>query len=60
MINQALGAGLPVITSDAVGAGLDLVEDGVNGLRFRAGDVDELQRCIERLVASPDDRPGMG
>jgi glycosyltransferase involved in cell wall biosynthesis len=54
VVNQALGAGLPVITSDAVGAGLDLIEDGVNGLRFPSGDVDELQRCIERLIASPE------
>jgi glycosyltransferase involved in cell wall biosynthesis len=52
VVNQALGAGLPVITSDAVGAGLDLVENGVNGLRFPAGDADQLQHCIERLVAS--------
>jgi glycosyltransferase involved in cell wall biosynthesis len=54
VVNQALGAGLPVITSDAVGAGLDLVDDGVNGLRFRAGDVEQLQSCIERLIASPE------
>jgi glycosyltransferase involved in cell wall biosynthesis len=54
VVNQALGAGLPVITSDAAGAGLDLVEDGVNGLCFPAGDVDQLQRGIERLVASPE------
>lgn len=54
VVNQALGAGLPVITSDAVGAGLDLVEEGVNGLRFRAGDVEQLQGCLERLLASPE------
>ena len=40
MINQALAAGLPIITSDAVGAGLDLVENGVNGMRVAAGDVE--------------------
>ena len=28
VINQALAAGLPIITSNAVGAGLDLVENG--------------------------------
>jgi glycosyltransferase involved in cell wall biosynthesis len=54
VVNQALGAGLPVITSDAVGAGLDLVDDGVNGLRFRAGDVEQLQQRLERLIASPE------
>ena len=54
VINQALGAGVPVISSDAAGAGMDLVEDGVNGLRFIAGDVDGLQKAMERLAANPE------
>jgi glycosyltransferase involved in cell wall biosynthesis len=54
VVNQALGAGLPVICSDAVGAGTDLVEENVNGLRFPAGDVDGLERCLKLLAASPD------
>ena len=54
VINQALGAGLPVICSDAVGAGLDLVEENVNGLRFAAGSAGELQRCMDQVVASPE------
>jgi len=35
-----------MICSDAVGAGLDLVEENVNGLRFASGNVDELERCM--------------
>ncbi len=54
VINQALGAGLPVICSDAVGAGTDLVEENINGLHFAAGDVDALQNCIERMAKSPE------
>ncbi len=54
VINQALGAGLPVICSDAVGAGTDLVEEKVNGLHFAADDVDGLQNCLERLATSPE------
>jgi glycosyltransferase involved in cell wall biosynthesis len=50
VVNQALGAGLPVITTDAVGAGLDLVEPHVNGLLTRAGDVDSLQSAMEYLA----------
>jgi glycosyltransferase involved in cell wall biosynthesis len=53
-VNQALGAGLPVIASDAVGAGMDLVEDGVNGLHFAAGDLDGLQRSMECVASSRD------
>jgi glycosyltransferase involved in cell wall biosynthesis len=52
VVNQALGSGLPVITSDAVGAGLDLVEHEVNGLHFPAGDVDSLERSMERVAAN--------
>jgi glycosyltransferase involved in cell wall biosynthesis len=55
VVNQALGAGLPVITSDAVGAGLDLVEDGVNGLKCAAGDLDDLEKCMERIASRPDE-----
>ena len=53
VVNQAIGAGLPVICSDAVGAGHDLVESGVNGLLFPAGDVPALTRCMERLAGDP-------
>jgi glycosyltransferase involved in cell wall biosynthesis len=53
VVNQAIGAGLPVICSDAVGAGHDLVEPEVNGLRFKAGDVAALTRCMERLATDP-------
>jgi glycosyltransferase involved in cell wall biosynthesis len=60
VVNQALGAGLPVITSDAVGAGMDLVEDEVNGLRFRAGDLDGLQKCMEKLASHPNTIRRMG
>jgi glycosyltransferase involved in cell wall biosynthesis len=53
VINQALGAGLPIICSDAVGAGTDLVEDNINGLKFTAGDLNGLQNRLERLAKSP-------
>ncbi|MGA3172463.1 MAG: glycosyltransferase family 4 protein [Chthoniobacteraceae bacterium] len=53
VVNQAIGAGLPVICSDAVGAAHDLVEPGVNGLRFPPGDVPALTQCMERLAADP-------
>src|SRR5439155_16396241 len=54
VVNQALGAGLPVICSDAVGAGLVLVEENVNGLRFASGNVDELERCMEQMLNNPE------
>ncbi|MEA3207643.1 MAG: hypothetical protein QOE70_700 [Chthoniobacter sp.] len=54
VVNQALGAGLPIVCSDLVGAGHDLVEPEVNGLRFRAGDVDTLMAALSRLMAEPE------
>ncbi len=54
VVNQALGAGLPIICSDSVGAGLDLVEEGINGLRFAAGNAGELERCMEEVISDPD------
>jgi glycosyltransferase involved in cell wall biosynthesis len=53
VVNQAIGAGLPVICSDAVGAGYDLVEAGVNGVLFPVGDVAALGGCMERFLDEP-------
>jgi glycosyltransferase involved in cell wall biosynthesis len=53
VVNQAIAAGLPVVCSDQVGAGYDLVEEGVNGIRFRSCDVKSLQEAMQRFVDSP-------
>ncbi|MBK0399765.1 glycosyltransferase family 4 protein [Limibaculum sp. M0105] len=52
VLNEALGAGLPIIASDAVGAAHDLVTDGVNGLIAQAGDRTSL--CKALLVMAED------
>jgi glycosyltransferase involved in cell wall biosynthesis len=54
VVNQALASGLPVITSNAVGAGIDLVDDGVNGICVEAGDVEALYAAMETLALNPD------
>ena len=53
VVNQALGAGLAVVASDAAGAAHDLVEPGVNGLRVPAGDGLALHAAMDRLVRQP-------
>jgi len=60
VVNQALGAGLPVICTDAVGAGHDLVDDGVNGYRVPAGDAEELTGRMEDLVVQRERIPEFG
>jgi glycosyltransferase involved in cell wall biosynthesis len=50
VVNQALAAGLPIITSDAVGAGLDLIENGINGMRVCANDPEALYSAMEAFA----------
>jgi glycosyltransferase involved in cell wall biosynthesis len=54
VVNQALAAGLPVITSDAVGAGLDYVKNEINGVRVKAGDVDALYKAMQTVAQNPE------
>jgi glycosyltransferase involved in cell wall biosynthesis len=53
VVNQALGAGLPILCSDKVGAASDLVRDEFNGQVFRAGDAASLATAMQRLVDEP-------
>lgn len=60
VVNQALAAGLPIVSTDAVGAAIDLVEDGGNGRIVRAGDEQQLQAAIEELVVNAAQREAFG
>jgi glycosyltransferase involved in cell wall biosynthesis len=51
---QALATGIPIITSDAVGAGLDYVRNGINGVTVKAGDVDELYGALQTFAHNPE------
>jgi glycosyltransferase involved in cell wall biosynthesis len=53
VVNQALGAGLPIICSNAVGAAVDLVEPEVNGAIVPAGDVDALYQALMNYLQTP-------
>ena len=53
VVNEVMNAGKPVIVSDQVGAGADLVKPGVNGGIFKAGDADDLQRVLEPYLRDP-------
>lgn len=61
VVNEAMAAGLPVIVSDAAGCSDDLVREGVNGFRFRAGDTGQLGGLLRRVAdAGPEERARMG
>ncbi|GAA0761635.1 glycosyltransferase involved in cell wall biosynthesis [Erythromicrobium ramosum] len=56
VINEALGAGLPIIVSDTVGAGRDLVRDGHNGMVTPVEDISALADALLRIGSDHDVR----
>jgi glycosyltransferase involved in cell wall biosynthesis len=53
VIHEALQHHRPVICSD-IGSMVERIDDGVNGLLFRAGDPYNLADTIQRAVSSPE------
>lgn len=49
VVEEALYWGLPVIVSDRVGSGEDMVKDLNTGLIFKNNDREDLQRCIDQM-----------
>ena len=61
VVNEGLCFSLPLVVSDQVGAGPDLVKHGVNGHVFPAGDVSALAEGMSTLTdLSEEDRLKMG
>jgi glycosyltransferase involved in cell wall biosynthesis len=60
VVNEAMNFNLPIVVSDRVGCGADLVRSGENGMIFRSGDVRELSDVLQQLVASPELRRRFG
>jgi glycosyltransferase involved in cell wall biosynthesis len=60
VVNEAMNAAKPVVVSDRVGAGQDLVEDGTNGFIYPVGDVTTLADRLRQLVENPERRATMG
>ena len=60
VVNQALGAGLPVITTETVGAAHDLVREGVNGLIVPSGEATPLAEALLQLGHDQTLRESMG
>ncbi len=60
VVNEALCFGLPVIVSDMVGCGGDLVRDKENGYLFPLGDIEKLAHCIASIAESGERREMFG
>lgn len=50
VVNEAMAASMPVIVSDTVGSGYDLVQGQNTGLVFKDNDVDSLAECMKRIA----------
>jgi glycosyltransferase involved in cell wall biosynthesis len=59
-VNEVMCAGVPVVLSDEVGCGADLVKDGFNGYKIKAGSFDSLADAVDKLLAAPERRAEMG
>jgi len=60
VLNEGMEFGLPLIVSEAVGAGPDLVRQGENGFVFPVGDVFALAQDLEVLANNESLRHRMG
>ena len=59
VVLEAMGSGLPVVASRVQGVE-DLVQVGINGCLFTAGDVDALARHLASLINDDESRRKMG
>lgn len=60
IVNEVMNAGRAVIVSDEVGCQPDLVENGVEGFVFPAGNVAALTDALRKVLATPETAVAMG
>ncbi|WP_103668171.1 glycosyltransferase family 4 protein [Pseudanabaena sp. BC1403] len=60
VVNEAMLCGCPVIVSDKVGAGYDLIRHGENGFIYPCGDVEQLTKILIEILANRKQLRTMG
>lgn len=60
VVNEAMLHSMPVIVSDRVGAGKDLVQEGITGFVYPVGDVSRLTEYLRQLLGDECMRERMG
>lgn len=60
VINEVMNIGRTIIVSDQVGCAPDLVRSGENGYVFKAGDIDDLATCLNKVLFDNSLRTRMG
>jgi glycosyltransferase involved in cell wall biosynthesis len=59
-MQEAAAAGLPLVATEAAGAGHDLIEEGVNGFRVPVEDVEALRAALVRVADDEQFRAAAG
>jgi glycosyltransferase involved in cell wall biosynthesis len=59
-VNEAAASGLPLVLSDCVGAAVDLLEDGRNGILVAADDSEAAAGALAKLSADAEQRVAAG
>ncbi len=60
VLNEAMQFGKPVISTDAVGAAYDLIEDGVNGFMVPERDIEALYKVMCKILSDAELEQKMG
>lgn len=60
VVNEAMCCGLPIITTNAAGCSIDLVENGYNGFIVNSGDVEQLYYALLNTFENPVEHDQMG
>ncbi len=60
VLNEAASAGLPIVTTDGVGASPDLIRDGETGRVVKQGDARALAKAIIDFLRSPAEARAFG
>lgn len=60
VVAEAMACGLPIVTTDTVGAASSIVVDGVNGLVVEHGNRQALAQALEKILADDALRARMG
>jgi glycosyltransferase involved in cell wall biosynthesis len=60
VVNEAMLCGCPVVVSDRVGAGYDLIRTGENGFVVSFGDMNSLTSVLREALAAPEHLRSLG
>lgn len=60
VLNESMNSGCAVVASHAIGSVPFLIRDGVNGLIYKNGDIDDLYDKVKYLLDNPEKRMEIG